>query len=799
MKTFFLVAIVLVVSMFASAEIYNPCNSLDEFSTTGYAEGDWGIHTPSVPLTPNGGTSFFFTPRPANNHTASWNFADVAFVPGDTFSFDIKNAIGLGTANVDVRYILDDGSGGDIVVGAYSRITLSTGDWVHVTCNTPAYGYALKRIDFSVVENTKVIDIDNLNLITNYPGDVDKGPFHNPCSIREELSAPGFAADDVGITLAGGPDGSNCFFFTPRSTNSHTASWNFNDVTVYPGDTFTFDIKNTIALGTAHVDVRYIVDDGSGGETIIGIISGITLSTNDWVHITLNMPTTSKLLKRIDWSVTENTKVIELDNLEMKGQLGTGLYTYGPIYNPCDDTIEFTFDEGGIVSDLDGNHVNFIPRSTNSHSLSWNIGDINVTPTDFMAFDVKNDMAYGNATLTVNLFWRNSLGNTGVTGPMITGLTDGHLIDSAGWKHCRVGMPPFPCTITGIVFGITENTKIVTLDNLAISPEYLPQTCDQVNAAGLGLYGDITGDCYVDMNDVEALAFDWVQNTDPYSPNHVIGNATPTNKIVRGTAVVDGSIAEWTNQVEWVPLDKVLYGTPTDVNGAKMALRWNEATNKIYAAVVVPDTTHVFRDSYLIDLEGDWDSSDRIEVFSQGDAVGGEYTTGFSDAAQQYFVGHKTITTGGSWVSWPFGFNFVGVPDPNFEYAVSIEGNNLVYEVGVQMYDNYAGRPGSEGDTIITDLSVGKFVGFDIVVDTRRGNNLDEFGVLAANSYTAKAYNASNFQTYTLIEQAECGALGYLDGDVNEDCYVDFEDFAELALRWLQCNNPTDLSCIPNW
>ena len=644
MKTFFLVAIVLVVSMFASADIYNYCNNLDEFSTTGYAAGDWGIHTPAVPLTPDGGTSFFFVPRPTNNHVASWNFADVTFNPGDTF---------------------------------------------------------------------------------------------------------------------------------------------------------TFDIKNTISLNTANVAVRYIVDDGSGGDTILAAASLVTLSTNDWVHVTCNTPTTTKLLKRIDWAVTENTKIIDLDNLKLIAQypLGTGLYTYGPIYNPCDSAAQFTICEGGIVNDLNGNHVQFIPRATNNHSLSWDIGDINVTPSDFLTFDVMNNWAFPNATLRVNLFWRNSLGNTGVTGPMIVGLTDGHLIDSAGWKHCRVSMLPFPGTITDIVFSVDENVKIVTLDNLAISPEFLPQDCNQVNAAGLVLSGDITKDCYVDMNDVEALAFDWVQNTDPYSPNHVIGNATPTNKIVRGTAVVDGSIADWSNQVEWVPLDKVYYGTPTDVNGAKMALRWSEATNKIYAAVVVPDTTHFFTDSY----DASWDSSDRIEVFSQGDASGGAYTTGTSDAAQQYFVGHKTIATGGSWVSWANGFVFMGVPDPNFEYAVSINGNNLVYEVGVQMYDNYAGRPGSEGDTIITDLSLGKVVGFDIVVDARRGNNLEEFGVLAANLLTGKSANASNFQTYTLIEQAECGALGYLDGDANRDCYVDFNDFAELALDWLQCNEPTDLSCTPNW
>ena len=140
---------------------------------------------------------------------------------------------------------------------------------------------------------------------------------YNPCSSLDGFSALGFAATDVGIHLTGGPDNSSTIYFVPRSTNAHVASWNFADVTFNPGDTFTFDIKNTISLGTANVAVRYIVDNGSGGDTVIGAASLITLSTNNWVHVTCNTPATTKLLKRIDFAVTENTKVIDLDNLTL--------------------------------------------------------------------------------------------------------------------------------------------------------------------------------------------------------------------------------------------------------------------------------------------------------------------------------------------------------------------------------------------------------------------------------------------------------------------------------------------------
>ena len=35
----------------------------------------------------------------------------------------------------------------------------------------------------------------------------------------------------------------------------------------------------------------------------------------------------------------------------------------------------------------------------------------------------------------------------------------------------------------------------------------------------------------------------------------------------------------------------------------------------------------------------------------------------------------------------------------------------------------------------------------------------------------------------------------YLDADVNEDCYVDFLDFAQFAIDWMDCTDPNNNSC----
>ena len=45
------------------------------------------------------------------------------------------------------------------------------------------------------------------------------------------------------------------------------------------------------------------------------------------------------------------------------------------------------------------------------------------------------------------------------------------------------------------------------------------------------------------------------------------------------------------------------------------------------------------------------------------------------------------------------------------------------------------------------------------------------------------------------ITENECGAWGYHDMDINEDCYVDFLDFAMMAEKWLDCTMPFGAGC----
>lgn len=41
-----------------------------------------------------------------------------------------------------------------------------------------------------------------------------------------------------------------------------------------------------------------------------------------------------------------------------------------------------------------------------------------------------------------------------------------------------------------------------------------------------------------------------------------------------------------------------------------------------------------------------------------------------------------------------------------------------------------------------------------------------------------------------------CGGV-YIDGDANEDCYVDLKDIKVMAGNWLKCNDIGEAYCIP--
>jgi len=293
--------------------------------------------------------------------------------------------------------------------------------------------------------------------------------------------------------------------------------------------------------------------------------------------------------------------------------------------------------------------------------------------------------------------------------------------------------------------------------------------------------GDLDGDGHVDAYDLAMMADYWLGCTFP----NVTGceSVIPSMTIIPGSAVVDGYLDEWADHPEWISLDKVYFRNPADITEARFAVRWDQQTDRAYLAVIVDDTSHVFTDAY-----DRWNASDRIGIFSQGDAQGGLGWAGLYDVAQHYVIGPDNAA--GSWAYWADG-QTLG-PDAQLQYAVRVDGSEIIYEAAIKQFDNYGGISG--GPTVVTGLSLGHNIAFDVVVYTRGWCG---FGQLAANTMLGKANNADQFARYELVEELpgqSCGDWGYFDADLDKNCRVNLQDLAIMAGFWLaDIETPTEV------
>ena len=321
--------------------------------------------------------------------------------------------------------------------------------------------------------------------------------------------------------------------------------------------------------------------------------------------------------------------------------------------------------------------------------------------------------------------------------------------------------------------------------------------CSDVTKYGLNLDADIDADCYVGIGDIQVLASQWLGCTDPLDAACQAVEVSPSYTILPATITVDGDLSEWTD-IEWMQLDKVYAGNPLDVASAKVALKWNAATDKIYAAVVVDDGDHVF-----YNIPENWNTSDRLEIYCQGDPNGGLHYgaggEGYFDKAQQYATGPGE-TTGYTWMTWAEGTSTAVTPALGLESVAVVNGSVITYELGVPVFDWYGGLSGAV--TVTTALDEWDEVGFDIIADTLW--TPAGFGMLAENMMTGKWDDAGQFQKFMLLSAAMdpyCGDWGYLEADIDKDCEVGLSDFAEIAAQWLMCNDPAELAgdCVSNW
>ena len=120
-------------------------------------------------------------------------------------------------------------------------------------------------------------------------------------------------------------------------------------------------------------------------------------------------------------------------------------------------------------------------------------------------------------------------------------------------------------------------------------------------------------------------------------------------------------------------------------------------------------------------------------------------------------------------------------------YAARIAGNQYIYEAQVVQYDNYGGDTQRFGPTVVTNLSVGHVVRFDIIANTRHAAG---FGMKAVDSNGGRFTNSGLIVERMLVEGPVCGDWGYVAADLDRDCDVDNDDFAILAANWQRESAP---------
>ncbi len=160
-------------------------------------------------------------------------------------------------------------------------------------------------------------------LMTAYVGTAQAGVVFNPGDSFDDFTvgptwtAPG----DYGVEPDQGPTGTgdSVIFFVPRNTNDHTITWDVAGVMVDNGDTLKLDVRNVLGLGVATLTVRVYYDGlPTPHSPVIPELTGNQLLTDDYENITVPMPGGDvHELDKIVFLITENTKVVYLDNLTL--------------------------------------------------------------------------------------------------------------------------------------------------------------------------------------------------------------------------------------------------------------------------------------------------------------------------------------------------------------------------------------------------------------------------------------------------------------------------------------------------
>ncbi len=300
------------------------------------------------------------------------------------------------------------------------------------------------------------------------------------------------------------------------------------------------------------------------------------------------------------------------------------------------------------------------------------------------------------------------------------------------------------------------------------------------------LPGDLNDDCVVDELDLQILAEQWLDTTEPSDPAAVEGTMTQYQNYNIPMAVTAPTIDGTLSAGEWADATRIFLGMPeltTAPNigsqayavpdshadfSAEYFFKWD--AQYLYVGIKVYDDVLIFDDGY---------PDDHVALaFNPLKAGTVSADVAFYNMYRDYFGNSKIVNS----AAFNQSFNPVSAIK-----ASATQANGWSFEVAYKWSD-FNGYTPTLGDVHGTAI---------LICDNDAADGLrDTFLMDAGNGNTGIIGLPSLYKSATLTSGIACGDTGYLSNDINLDCDVNLFDYADLASQWLGCSEPGGDDCV---